>query len=408
MNGSGIAAWPGHVPGAGGYRRLLLALFLAGVATFAQLYSPQAMLPLISSDLRVSAQDAALMVSWATLGLALSVIPWSYAGDRFGRKRTMGCAILGACAFSLAATAAPAFETVLALRFLEGLALGGVPALAIAYLTEEVHPLSAAAAAGTYISGTTVGGLTGRIVAAPVGDLTDWRLGMLVVTLVSVACAAGFLALAPAARRFTPHRTTFRQAVAALTGNLRSPVLLAIYAQGTLLMGGFVAMYNYLGYHLTEEPFGLPIVVVSLIFLAYLAGTWTSPLAGRLAVRHGRRAVLLTAIAVMVAGVLLTLAPNIWVVLAATVVFTGAFFAAHAVASGWAGAAATAGRAQSSSLYNLGYYAGSSVFGWLGGVFLTGLGWPGTVLMTVALALFALLLAWLLPPGTGQRENAHN
>jgi predicted MFS family arabinose efflux permease len=231
---------------------------------------------------------------------------------------------------------------------------------------------------------------------------------MLVVTLVSVACAAGFLALAPAARRFTPHRTTFRQAVAALTGNLRSPVLLAIYAQGTLLMGGFVAMYNYLGYHLTEEPFGLPIVVVSLIFLAYLAGTWTSPLAGRLAVRHGRRAVLLTAIAVMVAGVLLTLAPNIWVVLAATVVFTGAFFAAHAVASGWAGAAATAGRAQSSSLYNLGYYAGSSVFGWLGGVFLTGLGWPGTVLMTVALALFALLLAWLLPPGTGQRENAHN
>ncbi|MBB5747747.1 MFS transporter [Micrococcus sp. TA1] len=398
MNGSGSAAWSGHVPGAGGYRRLLLGLFLAGVATFAQLYSPQAMLPLISSDLAVSAQDAALMVSLATLGLAVSVIPWSYAGDRFGRKRTMGCAVLAACAFSLVATIVPAFEAVLALRFLEGLALGGVPALAIAYLNEEVHRLSAAAAAGTYISGTTVGGLTGRIVAAPLGELVDWRLGMLVVTLLSVACAAGFLALAPAARRFTPHRTTLRRAVRALTVNLRSPVLLGIYAQGTLLMGGFVAMYNYLGYHLLEEPFGLPITLVSLVFLAYLAGTWTSPLAGRLAARHGRRSVLRAATAVMVAGVLLTLVPSVWVVLGATVLFTGAFFAAHAVASGWAGAAAAAGRAQSASLYNLGYYAGSSVFGWLGGVFLTGLGWPGTVLMTVVLALLALVLASVFLP----------
>jgi len=386
------------VPGTGGYRRLQLALFLAGVATFAQLYSPQGMLPLVSADLGVSAQDAALTVSLATLGLALSVIPWSYAGDRFGRKRAMGWAIIGACTFSAAAVAVPAFEGVLVLRLLEGAALGGVPALAIAYLNEEVHRASAAVAAGVYISGTTVGGLTGRIVAAPVGDLLHWRLGMLAVTALAPACAAGFLALAPAARRFTPHRASFREALAALTGNLRSPALLATYAQGMLLMGGFVAMYNYLGYHLAEEPFALPVAVVSLVFLAYLAGTWTSPLAGRLAARHGRRAVLLSATVVMVAGVLLTLVPSLWAVLPATVLFTGAFFAAHSVASGWAGAAATAGRAQSASLYNLGYYAGSSVFGWLGGVFLTTLGWPGTVLMTVALALAALVTAALLLP----------
>lgn len=398
MNGSGSAVWSGHVPGSGGYRRLLLALFLAGVATFAQLYSPQALLPLISADLRISAQDAALTVSLATLGLAVSVIPWSYAGDRFGRKRAMGWAIIGACACSVTATAAPGFDAVLALRFLEGVALGGVPALAIAYLNEEVHRPSAAAAAGTYIAGTTVGGLAGRLVAAPVGDLGHWRLGMLAVTVVAVACAAGFLALAPAARRFTPHRTTPGRAVRALTGNLRSPVLLAVYAQGLLLMGGFVAMYNFLGYHLTAEPFGLPVTVISLVFSAYLAGTWTSPLAGRLAARHGRGRVLRTATLVMIVGVLLTLVPGLWAVLAGTVLFTGAFFAAHTIASGWAGAAAVAGRAQSASLYNLGYYGGSSVFGWLGGVFLTRLGWPGTVAMTVVLALVALALATVVLP----------
>ncbi|MFC4371401.1 MFS transporter [Citricoccus nitrophenolicus] len=394
--------WAGHVPGTPGYRRLLLGLFLAGVATFAQLYSPQGLLPLISGDLGIPAADAALMVSLATLGLALGVIPWSYAGDRLGRKRAMGWAILAACAFSLAAAVVPGFGAVLAFRLLEGLALGGVPALALAYLNEEVNASSAALAAGTYISGTTIGGLSGRLLAAPVGELLGWRAGILTVTVVAVACAVAFLLLAPSARGFTPHRTTLRGAVRALGGNLRSVPLLLTYAQGFLLMGGFVAMYNFLGFHLAEEPFNLPISVVSLVFVAYLAGTWTSPLAGRLAGRFGRKPVLLASTATMTAGVLLTLVPSLWVVLPAVFVFTGGFFAAHSVASGWAGAAAVSGRAQSASLYNFGYYAGSSLFGWLGGLFLAGAGWPGTVLMTAVLCLLALGLAWFIrsPRGT--------
>ncbi|GAA1123222.1 MFS transporter [Citricoccus alkalitolerans] len=396
METGATGPWPGHVPGTPGYRRLLLGLFLAGVATFAQLYSPQGLLPLISRDLGITASDAALMVSLATLGLAIGVIPWSYAGDRFGRKRVMGWAIMAACVFSLTAVAVPGLEAILAFRLIEGFALGGVPALALAYLNEEVSAASSALAAGTYISGTTLGGLAGRLLAAPIGELTDWRIGVLAVTVLSVACAIAFLLLAPTARGFTPYRTTFREAVRALAGNLRSPALLVIYAQGFLLMGGFVAMYNYLGFHLAGDPFNLPIALVSLVFVAYLAGTWTSPLAGRLAGRHGRGPVLLVSTAVMIAGVLLTLVPSLWVVLPATIVFTGGFFGAHAVASGWAGAAAVAGRAQSASLYNFGYYAGSSLFGWLGGVFLAGAGWPGTVLMTAALAVVAAILAWFM------------
>lgn len=59
------------------YRRLLTALFFIGVATFAQLYSPQGLLPLISTEQQVSPDGAALMISAATLGVALGVIPWS-------------------------------------------------------------------------------------------------------------------------------------------------------------------------------------------------------------------------------------------------------------------------------------------------------------------------------------------
>ncbi len=389
---------PGLQSGTPPYRRLLTALFFIGIATFAQLYSPQGLLPLISADQQVSPVRAALMICAATLGVALGVIPWSYIGDAVGRKQAMLVAISLACVFAVLTVVMPSFSMALVMRFAEGLMLGGVPALAIAYLSEEVSPRVAAAAAGTYISGTTIGGLSGRIIAAPVGELIGWRPGMLVVTGVAVMCVLVFLRTAPRAVNFSPRTTHLSAALAALVGNLRSPALWVIYLQGFLTMGGFVAIYNFLGFHLAAPPFSLPIWVASFIFLAYLAGTISSPRAGILASRFGRRSVLIVGNLVMMAGTALTLVPDVWVIIVGTVVLTAGFFASHAVASGWAGASAVAGRSQSASLYNLGYYGGSSVFGFLGGTFLHLAGWPGTVTMVLVLtALATVLVVTVLP-----------
>lgn len=388
--------WLGHAPKTPGFRRLMAGLFFAGVATFAQLYSPQGLLPLIATDLNVTADQAALLVSASTIGLAAAVIPWSFVGDRLGRKPAMTISIVAACLFGLGATLSPGFGAILTFRVLEGVALGGVPALAMAYLNEEVHPKSAGQSAGTFIAGTVIGGLLGRIVAAPIGEWFHWRIGMGVVLVLAVASAICFLSLTPEAKKFQPTTTSPRKAIASITTNLRSPVLNVMYLQGMLLMGGFVAIYNYLGFHLLEEPFNLPVTVVSLLFLAYLMGTLTSPWAGSLATKYRPSRVLMVLTVVMIIGVLLTLVENIWVLLFGLLIFTGAFFGAHSVASGWAGAAAEGGRAQSTSLYNLYYYTGSSIFGWLGGIFLTGYGWTGTVLMTAGLAVLALLATALL------------
>lgn len=388
--------WLGHVPRTAGFRRLMAGLFFAGVATFAQLYSPQGLLPLISNDLQITADQAALLVSASTIGLAVAVIPWSFAGDRLGRKPAMTISIIAACLFGIGATLVSTFGMILAFRVLEGVALGGVPALAMAYLNEEVHPKAAGQSAGTFIAGTVLGGLLGRIVAGPVGEWLHWRIGMGVVLALAVASAICFLVLTPTARKFHPTTTSARQAIASITTNLKSPVLNVMYLQGMLLMGGFVAVYNFLGFHLLQDPFNLPVAVVSLLFLAYLMGTVTSPWAGSLATKYRPSRVLMVLTVIMIAGVLLTLVPNLWVLLFGLLIFTGAFFGAHSVASGWAGAAAEGGRAQSTSLYNLYYYTGSSVFGWLGGIFLAQYGWVGTVVMTVALACLALAATALL------------
>lgn len=390
---------PGIAPGTSASRRLHAALFFIGIATFAQLYSPQGLLPLIAADHDVGADGAALMVSAATLGLAIGVIPWSYVGDAVGRRPAMLTAISLACVFAVLAVAMPTFPLTLVMRLLEGVMLGGVPALAVAYLSEEVRPGAAAVAAGTYISGTSIGGLTGRIIAAPVGEWLGWETGMLVVTALAVLCVLTFLATAPPARNFTPRRSGFVEAVGQLVGNLRSPALWVIYLQALLTMGGFVAMYNFLGFHLAEPPFGLPLWLTSFIFLAYLAGTLSSPRAGVFASRIGRKPVVIGGNVVMMSGAALTLVPQLWVIVLGMVLLTAGFFAAHAVAAGWAGSSAVAGRSQSTSLYNLGYYAGSSLFGYLGGTFLASAGWGGTVGMVLVLTAVATLLVATALPG---------
>ncbi|MDP9997686.1 MFS transporter [Pseudarthrobacter sulfonivorans] len=379
--------WEGHPKGSAAYGKILAGLAFAGVATFAQLYSTQAVLPLIATDLHITAAEAALTISLATVGLAVTVIPWSFLADRIGRVKAMTWGISAATVLGLVVPLAPSFGMLLALRLLEGMALGGIPAIAIAYLNEEVNRAHAAMAAGSYVAGTTLGGLAGRLVAGPAGELWGWRTAALAVSLLATVSAVLFLILIPKARGFTATKAAgLRGAFATLGGHLRNPRLLALYIQAFLMMGGFVAVYNYLGFRLSAEPFLLPATLISLIFLAYLSGTLTSRWAGGLTARFGRRTVLLAGLILMAAGLALTLTQLLALILAGLVIFTGGFFAAHSIGSGWTGSIATTGRAQAASLYNLAYYLGSSVIGWAGGLVFQAWGWTALGLAIVALA----------------------
>lgn len=397
--------WSGHPRGSREYRRMLFALACAGVATFAQLYAPQGILPLLATDLAISPAAAALTVSAGTLGLAAGVLPWSRVADRIGRVRAMKISLVAATALGLLVPLAPSYPMLIGLRVLEGVALGGLPALAVTYLNEEVDRRHAALAAGTYVAGTTIGGLLGRVVAGPLADWLGWRVGVAVVAVAAAAMTLTFMAVVPAAKGFRPRAGSARPGTGrAVLANLRDRRMVVLYAQGFLLMGGFVAMYNFLAFRLTAAPFHLPGWISSLLFVAYLAGTVSSQVAGRLADRLGRRTVLRTSVLVMMAGVAAMLSDFLPLVLLGLVVMTTGFFGAHSIAAGWTARRATVGAAQAASLYNLFYYAGSSLFGWLGGVFFLHLGWPGTVWMALALA--GVALGWSLTDRGAARAEA--
>ncbi|WP_375234382.1 MULTISPECIES: MFS transporter [unclassified Mycobacteroides] len=392
---SGVIPTP-HETGTAGYRRLTGALFAAGLATFAALYGTQAVLPALSEDLGVSPAAAALTVSVTTGMLALSIIPASALSERFGRTRVMLVSAIATTIIGLLLPASPTFAVLLIGRAAEGVALAGIPAVAMAFLAEEVHPGSLGSAMGRYVAGTTVGGLAGRLVASSVLDLSNWRIALLGSGVMTLVCTVLFAMLLPRSQFFVPKHVRVGTTIRVLGRHLRNPVLLIMFGLAFLLMGGFVTVYNYLGYRLVAPPFGLPTAIAGLLFLLYLAGTVSSATAGRLADRRGRGLVLIGAVAVTAVGLALTIPNSLIAVIIGVGIFTAGFFAAHTVASGWVGAVAQRDRAEASALYLFSYYLGSSVAGAAGGLAYQSGGWSLTVAFVGVLLAFALVLATVM------------
>lgn len=355
------------------YRRMMTALLAAGVATFAELYAVQGVLPQLAADLRVPAAAASLSVSAATLGLALGVLPWAWAADRIGRLRAMQVSVGGAVVLGTLAVVAPSLELLLALRFLAGAALGGVPVLAVAYVHEELTGRRAAAAAAAYISGTTIGGAAGRLVAGPLAPWLGWRGALLVVGACGVVAAVLFTALAPVPTR---QQRSCRPQLPRLREALADPALRHLFLAAPLVTGGFVGVLNFLQFRLTAAPFGLAPGLVALVFLAYGAGTLSSRWAGSLLPRHGFRSVAGAGLGAMALGTLAMLPDRLGLVIAGLVVFSGGFFVVHAAAVATTGAlAAPDVRGQAGALYTIGFYVGSGLIGALVGLAFDASGW---------------------------------
>ncbi|MCW3817872.1 MFS transporter [Micromonospora sp. DR5-3] len=389
----------GHRAGEAGYRRVSAALFAAGMATFALMYSTQALLPELADAFSVSAAQSTLSLSLTTAGLAVALLVAGPLSEVLGRTRLIHFSVTVSAVVALACAFAPGWHVLLGLRLVQGVALAGLPAVATAYLREELHPDTHARAAGLYIGGTALGGMIGRLVTGGIADAAGWRWALVGIALVGLGCAAVVRLTLPPSRNFVPAPARVDHLLAVTRRAVSDPGLLALYAIGAAAMGAFVAVYNAMGFRLISAPFHLGLGAAGLVFLVYPVGTVSSAVAGRLADRFGRRTVVPVGCLITVAGLLLTLPGSLPVVVLGLAVLTAGFFVVHGVASGWVPTRAHAGGAasgQAASLYLFAYYLGSSVFGSLAGRAWSGGAWAGVVFLALALLLVASLLAiWL-------------
>ncbi|MEC0369267.1 MFS transporter [Paenibacillus chibensis] len=382
--------------GTSAFRKTSLALFAGGFNTFAILYYTQPLMPEFSKEFGIAPVTASLSLSLTTLILAFSMIIVGSLSESWGRKPIMIVAMIAASILTLVTAMAPNFHVLLVLRMILGVVLAGLPAIAMAYLGEEIAPASLGAVMGLYISGNSIGGMGGRVITGVLTDLWNWRIAIIAIGFLGLVFSIVFMLLLPPSRHFKARPLRFGSLLRSLGSQFKDPGLLILYALGFLLMGSFVSLYNYIGYQLIAPPYSLSQTLVGFIFIVYIAGTFSSTWMGKMADTHGRPLMLWIGLLIFLCGALLTLSPVLVVKIAGIIIFTFGFFGSHSIASSWIGLRAKHEKAQASSLYLFFYYAGSSVGGTLGGTFWSAYGWHGVVGMIASFLIVALLLAMLL------------
>jgi len=253
--------------------RITLALFLAGFATFSLIYSVQPLLSEFAREFRLDAATSSLALSATTGALAISILAMGAFSETLGRRGLMFGSMCAAALLNLGCAVAPTWPVLLAARGLEGLVLGGVPAVAMAYLAEEAPPSRLGFAMGLYVSGTAFGGMTGRVAMGVMTQLWSWRVALGVVSAVDLAAAVAFLLLLPSSRHFVRRAgLSLGTHLLAWRRHLRQPRMSALFLVAFLAMGAFVTVYNYVGFRLAAPPYALDQAQIGLIFLIYLVG----------------------------------------------------------------------------------------------------------------------------------------
>ncbi|GAB0150273.1 MULTISPECIES: MFS transporter [Marichromatium] len=383
--------------------RATLALCLGSIAIFANLYAPQPLLPLLRGDLGISELQASLTLSVTTFTLGLSLLLFGPLSDAIGRRAIMFTTLALATACALALAFAPDFGTLLALRALQGFFLGGVPALALAYLGDEFDHEALLLAVGIYIGGNSIGGIAGRLLSGASAAEWGWQASFLSAGLLSLAVLIAFIILLPPSRRFQPKPPRPRAMVADLALHLRNPSILGAYLIGGLNFMVFINLYSYVTFLLSAPPYHLSPMWLGMLFLTYLSGTVAASFSGRLARGRSQPLAMAAGTLLLLGGTLLTLVPHLAAIIGGLLVNAVGFFFAHSQAASWVSHKATRARASASSLYLVFYYTGASLGGFYLGPYWHWADWPGVVLGAVLILIITLGLAlWL-----HAREHGH-
>jgi MFS transporter, YNFM family, putative membrane transport protein len=388
------------------YRRLSLALVIAGLATFSLLYSVQSLLPVFAHEFSVSAGEASLVVSLATGAMAITLLVASVISDRIGRRQMMTASLFAASLLTLLSAVLPGWHALLATRFLIGVALAGIPAVAMAYIAEEVHGNSIGGAMGLYIAGAAIGGMAGRLLASVVSDWLGWRFALAGIGGLSLIGAGVFWWAAPHSQAFVSRKHDWLSFLANVRLLSKDAALPWLYGEGFLLMGAFVTIYNYVSFRLLAAPYSLSQSAVGSIFLFYIIGSFSSAWFGQLAGRLGRRKVFWIPTLVFLGGIAMTAAPPLTVVVAGIGVVTVGYFGAHSIASSWVSRRGGVARAQAAAFYLFFFYVGSSIMGSIGGIAWSRGGWKGVALFAGSLVALALVIGLRLVAVQPLPENA--
>ncbi len=365
-----------------------VAIMLAGIAAFLNLYATQPLLPMLVRIFSASKAAVGMTVSAATIGVALSAPFCGMIAERVGRKRVIVSATFLLALPTLLASTAASLPMLILWRFLQGLVMPGIFGVAIAYIAEEWPPSRVASAMSLYVSATVLGGFLGRVVAGypathriVASIAPSWRLGFVVIAACDLVFGVVIARWLP--RDHKPVLAPVR-ANGGMLRHLRNPRLVATYAVGFNVLFSLVAVFTYITFHLAAAPYFLTPAQLSSLFVVYLVGLVVTPLAGIGIGRVGSRPVLIAAVTASMLGVAMTLFHSLPLILAGLVLCSSGVFVCQSASTSYIQTAAPAGgRSSAAGLYVACYYTGGSLAGVLPGFFWRFGGWPACVALVL-------------------------
>jgi len=372
------------------------AVFITGFCCFINLYSMQAILPVLSLDFTASAADVAMVITAGTLAVAITAPFTGAAADVIGRKRVIIAAMFILIIPTFMAALAPTLTQLVFWRFVQGLVLPPIFVVIIAYIGEEWPRHEATTAAGVYSSGSSIGGFSGRFITGVVSDIAGWRGAMAVLAAITLACAIAVAVLLPREKKFVRSEDLLAS-LKQMVGHFRNPQLVATYAVGFGVLFNFIATFTFISFRLAAAPYNLSATALGAIFVVYLTGSMLAPLAGWVVSRFGRRRFMIANLAAWLTGIALTTAEPLWVIIAGLMLCASCGLFSQTISTGYVTITAQVGRSSAVGLYVTSFYLGGSFGGALGGFAWTHGGWPAcATLCAIMLAIMAAVVffAW--------------
>lgn len=377
------------------FRIIRNCMLISGLSVFAQLYLFQPMLSELQASFGVSLATGSLAVSASTIGMATGLFLFAFKADTFKRERLMSLSLILSALLTITSAFMSHFVLLLLLNFLKGIALSGVSAVALAYLSDEIEPGKIGLAISLYLSGNTIGGMTGRVAGSLLAGWGGWQQAVWVIGITSLLLGFLFYWKIPISSQVSQNSISIREKLQQMRDLLSKRLFIGMYLIAALAMGVFVSVYNYISIQLESPRYGLPHQMIAMIFVMYLTGVAGSIIVGKLSDKYRPERLLRYSLILLGAGLSMLLIPRLWALIAGLGVLTFAFFSTHTIASRIVSVNASRSKSSATSIYWLSYYAGSSIIGSLTGIILTRFGWDTFVEILLMLTTLSYLISSL-------------
>lgn len=371
---------------------LKITMGLISMFAFLQVYSIQAVLPVLVADFSASEVQAGMVVGATVMAIAIMSPFLGMLSDAVGRKSF----IVGALFFLAIPTAfiahSPNIGWMWVWRFMQGLSVPGITVVTIAYIGEEFDGRAVTELMSFYVSGSVFGGFMGRFLLGHLHELIGWRAGYYVMAAMTLIGALWVAKMLPSSRQFVAN-PKFRSAIQTLGEHLTNRYVVTACLLGACVLFSLVGCFTFINLHLAETPYELSTGALANIFTVYLIGVVITPLSTKLLRRFGSARTVRVAVIVSILGMLLTLVTPLWVVIIGLALMSSGVFVTQSATISYIAVNVKKGRSLASGLYYMGYYAGGTLGAWICGMAYARGQWSLTVWLLLFVQVLALLVA---------------